>query len=315
MLEFNIMKLIIFAFLTLLAACSHFKEGTPTRAPYQEKAQDSIGEQDIKDTFDPSDNKWWNALSEVAEKKGLVSSLKTYYPHLYKQLQSDARDPYLLMFWGESKNQQGNLEIIPSDIRNELMTYFHRPIDSEHAHAGIIHAYGYLFSRVQTDYGHKRERWIFPPLKFAFEFRNNELSPETTNGTLLSNLTYFAGSFAFENTNELQLIKNVSNDLKTFNYEQYKKIVILEKTPRYHIRTTLIAFPGVTKDLSHLLIYTYYDTKTGKENLVTAYPIGLKSFQKYRQKKNSKKTKIILRNNLYLDVAEADLVGSREIIE
>ena len=169
---------------------------------------------------------WSDIVNEAkTTKTPLLSILTNKNPSLLKQIEKDSQETHLLMFWGQSLNFDSGAKqkIIDDKIINELHSQFGLKTDSMIVHAGITHTYGYLFSVLDTPYGYKRKRWIEPTLNYAFALNGNSLSPETIEGGLLSNLTYFAGSIAFKNANDKNALKkltNVSNEILNFDYKK-----------------------------------------------------------------------------------------------
>ena len=151
-----------------------------------------------------ADNHYWNTLTIDILKgdKDLIASI----PHI----ENDLADQTLLAHWGQSLNFDSNAKkiIVDHQIMNKLQAAFGVKNDNLHVHAGIIHTYGYLFSIIETPYGHKRERWIAPTLNIGFNLQNDSLVPWTSEGSLFSNVTYFAGKIAFKKTS-VENLKNV----------------------------------------------------------------------------------------------------------
>lgn len=261
----------------------------------------------------------WNDLTKVliqdSENK-LDTNLSIHHPHLLSQINQDSKDPYLLMFWGKSYNIDASSSkvIVNERLLKELHQKFNILSTDTQAHAGIIHTYGYLFSHLDTPYGFKRKRWIDQSLNSAFSFENLSLSPDAIEGGLLSNLTYFIGMITLKNKTNLQLLKNVSQEVQRFNYDGLKKYRLEEKTKDVIIKTTFVSFPKnmATGDNSFLLIYTIFDLTLDKEYLITAFPINQKTFLNAQDKKYLGKNKSIsLRYNAALDQFVQGTLGTR----
>lgn len=236
---------------------------------------------------------WHNLVTEMqTTNQSLTVMLEQSYPSLLEQIKSDASDPILLSLWGESLNFDSGAKkkIIDDKILIELQNFFKLISDNHIVHAGITHTYGYLFSNLETPYGYKRKRWIDPEVNRAFNFLQMSLSPETKSGSLLSNLTYFAGRIAFQEKNslaDLEQLKNVSSEVKFFNYSTLKVKTLEEKieTPtdiKKIIRTHFVHFPNKkpVDQNEYLLIYSVQDLSQHSEKLITIFPINKDSYLK-----------------------------------
>lgn len=260
----------VLLFLWLLTSCAH--------VPVVDKSQDLF---------------WHNLVIEMQEKNlSLTQILERSHPALLAQIKSDSKDVIMQSLWAESINFDSGAKkiIIEDNILNDLHNYFELRCDHRIVHAGVAHTYGYLFSNLETPYGYKRKRWIDPEVNDAFNLVGKSLSPDTKSGTLLSNLTYFAGKIAFKNKNSLlvlEQIKNVSLEIKNFNYSALQVKTLEERIDnptniKKIIRTNFVKFPN--KNLigqnEYLLIYSVYDLSHDTENLITAFPINKESYFK-----------------------------------
>jgi hypothetical protein len=179
-------------------------------------------------------------------------------------------------------------KIIEDKVLVELQDYFKLKSDNHIVHAGITHSYGYLFSNLDTPYGYKRKRWIDPEVNRAFGLAGMSLSPESKEGTLLSNITFFAGKIAFQNEesqSNLNKLLNVSNEVKSFDFKKLKVKMLEEKieTPRdiqKIIRTHFVHFENKNDQNEYLLIYTVEDLNKHTEKLITVFPINKDSYLK-----------------------------------
>lgn len=261
----------------------------------------------------------WNEITKTLIQNidtGLDKNLSIYHPKLLAQINLDSKDPYLLMFWGKSYNTDasGNETIVNEDLLKVLHQKFNSYTTGKSAHAGIIHTYGYLFSLLDTPYGFKRKRWVDQSLNQAFSFENLSLSPDSLDGGLLSNLTYFIGMITLKNKTNLQLLKNVSQEIKRYDYDGLKIFHLIEKTKDVIIKTSFVTFPKKisNEDNSYLLIYTIFDLKLDKEFLITAFPVNQKTFLNAQDIKNLGKNKSIsLRYNAAHDQFVEGTLGTR----
>ena len=292
--------LICLTFITLFA-CSHTK-------------------QKKKIVTAPSQDQYWNSVAdESMEDKSVIHVLDETYPHLSTQIKKDALDPYLLMFWGERKNFDSNAKkkIVNDKIIDELQTIFNIKNDNSIVHAGVMHTYGYLFSTIDTPYGYKRKRWIAPTINIGLGLKSRAFSPETNEGGLFSNVTYFGAMVAFKNKTELSLLKNVSNEVFTLDYSKLKIDRIEENTQDQILVTSLVHFPYASgDDNKYLLVYSTIDKKLNKELLISVFPIDESAYNKLVDVDLvSGQLKIPLRYNAHIaNFGEAQL-GTRKIIK
>lgn len=260
------------------------------------------------------------ALESKETNVSIMRILEENNPALYNQILKDSKDPYVTMFWGQSLNFDSGAKkkIVDDKIISDLQALFNIQNDNKIVHAGIMHTYGYLFSTINTPYGYKRKRWIAPTLNSAFGLEGNSFSPETIDGGLLSNVTYFSGMLAFKNQTELSLLKNVSNEIFTYNYSQLKVDRVEEVTKDYTLVTTLVRFPVkiMIEEYDYLLIYSTINHASNKELLVTAFPVNAESYEKIIAKSEmGPNQKITLRYNAYLPGIENNLTGTRKLIK
>ena len=264
-------------------------------------------------------NEYWNTLTETIRNEddsSLDKNLLEYEPELYSQIEKDAKDPYLLMFWGRSSNiDSSNKKIIVDEkILHQLNKKFNYFQSGEFCHAGIIHTYGYLFSDLLTPYGYKRKRWIEQTLNKAFSFSNESLSPQTKQGTLLSNLTYFTGMITLKNKTSLQLLKNVSSEILSFDFESLKISRLEEKVQNLILKSFFVKFPRVipSDENRFLLIYVVEDLSTGAENLITAFPVNEKTLLNIQKDEFlGKNQSISLRYNALIENYPKNNLGTR----
>lgn len=269
---------------------------------------------------------YWSQLVTLSEKKqiSILEVLKKENPHLYRQIEEDSKDSELLSFWGKSTNFDSGAkkQIISDAIISDLHHQFHLETDRKIVHAGITHSYGYLFSIINTPYGFKRKRWIAPTLNYGFAFSGNALSPETVQGTLLSNLTFFAGKIAFKSESDkekLNALKNVSSEIRNFDYSKLEVKLVEEEISQsdFTLRTSLVKLPfkQATEENDYLLIYSIWNQKEGREILITAFPINKSAFAKIvDQKEMGKNQNIAVRYNAYLEgFMDYKIVGDRKI--
>lgn len=272
-----------------------------------------------------TDQYWSNLVNKSEQEKiSLFEVLKKENPHLHKQIEEDAKDTHLLSFWGKSLNFDSGAkkQIISDNIITDLHSKFHLKIDKKIVHAGITHSYGYLFSVLNTPYGFKRKRWIAPTLNYGFALSGNSLSPETTQGGLLSNVTYFAGKIAFKSESEkarLDHLGNVSDEIRYFDYKKLDVKFIEEEINHSHLslRTALVKLPFKRSDEEneYWLIYTLLNQKDRNEVLITAFPIKRDAYNKITDAADLGKNRLIaVRYNAYVaGLMDQKLMGTRKI--
>lgn len=251
--------------------------------------------------------------------KNIINTLDESFPHLSLQITKETKDPYLLMFWGESSNYDSNAKkkILDDKTIEDLQAVFNIKNDNHIVHAGIIHTYGYLFSTIETPYGPKAKRWTSPTLTNAFQLKTKALSPESTEGGMFSNATYFAGMIAFKNKTELSLLKNVSNEVFTYDFKKLKVDRIEEILKEHTLVTTLVHFPHKSgDDNEYLLIYSVIDKQLAKELLITTFPINAEAYKKLMNKELfGEQKKITLRYNAHIQGLEQNLTGARKLMK
>ncbi len=238
---------------------------------------------------------------------------------LYNQMLLDSKDPMLPMFWGKSHNFDSGAKkvIVDEKIIEDLQRLFNIKNDNKIVHAGVIHTYGYLFSTIETPYGYKRKRWIEDTLNYGFGLTGKGLSPETIDGGLLSNVTYFSGMIALSDKTQLNLLKNVSSEIVAFDYTKLSYQRIEESTKDFVLITNLVKLPmkKEKEENDYLLIYSINDLRIGKEFLITAFPVNTQSRDKILDPKElGAGKKITIRYNAYLDGLENNFTGTRKII-
>ncbi|MDO9181974.1 MAG: hypothetical protein Q7U04_06180, partial [Bacteriovorax sp.] len=216
---------------------------------------------------------------------------------------------------------------LDDQLISDLQELFGIKNDNMVVHAGITHTYGYLFSTLETPYGFKRKRWVEPSVNYAFSLNGNSLSPETIQGGMLSNITFFAGSIAFKNASDksaLKNLKNVSNEILNFEYNKLSIDVLEEQIlggagNLITLRTTFVpfAFKATGEENDYLLIYSIYNPKLKKEFLITVFPIKKDAYKKTTAADSFGDNQAIsIRYNAYLDgLMELKLIGTRKLIQ
>lgn len=298
----------IYALLLFFCACSHTPPANNKGISTKSAPLDiDLGLVDLNSAV------WWNKLSLKAQETSIEETLKTNYPPLWNQISQDKKDPYLFLFWGNSQTKENNKAIINEKIRTDLFSIFQQNYVEDYGNAGLMHTYGYLFSTLETPYGYKRERWLMNELNQLLKLEHNQLSVKADRGTLLANVTYFAGKLTFEETQDLELIKNVADEIKAIDYNKLMKLTIIEEDKNFKFKTVIINLGAATSKNSHLLIYSYYDKQLGKDQLITMYPINNETFNAYRILGPSHSVDFKIRHNLFLDSSLAPKKVKRSV--
>ena len=267
-------------------------------------------------------DQYWNDLSnESTEAHARITDvLEVNNPALYNEILRDAQYPILPMLWGKSYNFDSGAKkiIVDEKIIEDLQRLFNVKNDNKIVNAGIMHTYGYLFSTIDTPYGYKRKRWIAPTLNYGFGLNGNSLSPETIDGGLLSNVTYFAGMLALTDKRQLNLLKNVSSEVIAFDYSKLSVERVEETTKDFTLVTTLVKLPkkAENEENDYVLIYSIIDHSLKTDLLITVFPVNADSHNKIVNPETlGSDQKIIIRYNAYLDGAGNALLGTRKLIK
>jgi hypothetical protein len=274
--------------------------------------------------YTSEDNQYWELMVTKSkdEKISILDSIKMSHSSLYNQIIKDANDTILHTFWGQSLNFDSGVkkQIVSDQINADLHMAFGLSNDNKIVHAGVTHTYGYLFSVIDTPYGYKRKRWIEPALNNAFSLKGQSLSPETENGGLLSNITYFTGMLAFKNKSDrlaLRKLKNVSDEIKKIKYDSLTILHLEEELIDFTLRTTLIKFPikATISENDFLLVYSILNHQLNKEFLITSFPITNNAYLKILSPDNlGDNRSVLIRYNAYLEgLMDQNLNGKRRL--
>ena len=173
----------------------------------------------------------------------------------------------------------------------------------EHASAGIMHTYGYLFSQVKTAFGLKGKRWIESRVDERLGLPAGTFGPLAARGEFTSNVTAALMTLIGHPVTLPEAAKDVPAARALGRLEQD----VTWKTPdgkkvRATVSTHLVALPPLagleTKD-AYLLIYEM--AEKGRHRLVTAFPIEEGFAASIIAAKASKEPQFKPRFNLYID--------------
>lgn len=282
--------------------------------------------------------------SDIHSRVSTEEMLASLLPQLDRQLKIDAQLEGYKSLWGQSLNydEYAKEEIVEPKVLDAIFKEAKAPKrDDRVVHAGLEHTYGYLFSNLKTPFGYKRARWVRGDIESGFGLPRGTLGPATKEGTLFSNLTYFAGKIAFrDEPSRLKAIEDgrehVATTLRDFNFDSLKVARLTERvaiketgflksinpfrdSDELHVitlRTDLVAFPKNTKssgskENSHLLIYSIDDSRKSGPALITAFPVNAAFVEKLVAAENLGQGKTITtRYNAFV----ADLTGSNKTL-
>ena len=240
----------------------------------------------------------------ITDSDALRKIIDEKIPGFMAQIDQDAKSKTLLNLWGMSRNiDESNLDptspnymkhTVPENLLAFFVSIFKVPYDSTltQGHAGLTHTYGYLFSTMPTPYGYKRARYVSGEIEEGFGISAGLFGGLPKEGTLLSNLTHFAGTIAFrDNMNsETELTETFSSgeikaskELSSFNYTQLKPQRLTETAQNENfyleIRTDIIPFTHSNSRGTDtaLLIYSIdfrAPSDPAKPKLITAFPVN-----------------------------------------
>jgi hypothetical protein len=260
--------------------------------------------------------------------------LRTKTPGTFwERLDQESKKTTLTKLWGKSINfdENAKAEIVPPAVLDFLFQkYSVIKRDDRIVHAGVEHVYGYLFSNLSTPFGFKRARWVQPDIEKGFGLSTGILNPLTTEGSLLTNVTYFFGKIAFNNDPALQ--KTLDEDvfvptaLKKFDFKNLKWKRLLEKVSLpgstisnnkrlIEIRTDFIPFPNEKGANAVLLIYSIFDSAVGTPLLISGFPVAQSFMDGALDPKGlGEKMPVKTRYNAFVENFTTPLTGSREVI-
>lgn len=196
----------------------------------------------------------------------------------------------LLNLWGLSRNiDESHLSDGTRTVPANVIQFFNSILkvqydqNSVFGHAGLTHTYGYLMSNLQTPFGFKRARYVNGELESGFGLPEGTLSGLPSRGTLLSNLTNFAGMIAFRDHPELQqYLKTEVPEIANFEFHKLnsQRLIEIVENERYtlELRTDIVPFTeNNTKGKNAaLLVYSVDFHARGQKSqprLITVFPV------------------------------------------
>ena len=239
---------------------------------------------------------------DAAEKMATASSpdemrsiLNAQLPGFVAGIEKDStQNRNLLNLWGLSRNiDESHLadgtRTVPATVIQFLNSILKVNYDENFifGHAGLTHTYGYLMSNLQTPYGFKRARYVGGEIEAGFGLTAGMFSGLPPQGTLLSNLTNFAGVIAFRDRPEmLAELRSEVPEIASFNYASLKptRLIELIQNERFtlELRTDIVPFTHENKRGKNvaLLVYSISYSQGGQKSpprLITVFPVE-KSF-------------------------------------
>jgi hypothetical protein len=240
----------------------------------------------------------WNALaaalSAAAEKgRSVEAEIKERAPAVAKQIARDAQSNDLKALWGKSLNfdERAHGIIVDPPVLDAINALARAPKREDRVtHAGFEHTYGYLFSTLLTPFGFKRARWLSPDITQGFGLAPSALSPAPERGTLLANVTYFAGTIAlsgdaFAERALRALAPLVDPSIAAAEGGRLRKTRVRERVEladdkgnkrTVELRTDLAPFTrrGSEAGNAQLLVYSVLDPIVGHAQLITVFAVN-----------------------------------------
>ena len=241
-----------------------------------------------------ADQIWYDTAQKMAaatSPEEMRTILNENLPGFTSGIEKDsAENRELLNLWGTSRNiDESHLtdgtRTVPANVVQFLNSILKVNYDENFVfgHAGLTHTYGYLMSNLTTPFGFKRARYVGGEIETGLGLPVGILSGLPSSGTLLSNLTNFAGEIAFRDRPEmLDLLNSEVPEISNFNYEFLKPTRLIEiiENERYtlELRTDIVPFihENTKGKNTSLLIYSLNLTMAGQKSqprLITVFPV------------------------------------------
>jgi hypothetical protein len=239
------------------------------------------------------DRPWMEIARESAEHpdQPFVSILRNRSVGLYQQMNRDSQFPFWMDLWGRSINFDEGARgiIVYPQILDGLIGFFEGPPRRDRiVHAGIEHTYGYLFSRLRTQFGFKRARWVEGEIEEGLGISVRMMSENASDGAFLSNVTYVLTSIALRDRQDVRpwLVETPPHNVHpaivewTRNEELGAAQRLTETvhigSRQVEIRTDFITFHRGSRPRGNqaLLIYSILDSDLeGGPRLISAFPV------------------------------------------
>lgn len=196
-------------------------------------------------------------------------------------------------------------DILPAPLMKALGIRLKSTAGVTHASAGIMHTYGYLFSRLPTAYGFKSKRWVESRLDERLGLPAGTFSPLPVEGEFTSNLTavllQLVGAPA-----KIARAAPLTPAAKAIGHVEQRvtwktgRGTPMEATVFTHL-VPLAPLPDHKSDETHLLIYSV--RRGGHHRLTTAFPVARTFAETIRRTAPDSGPVFTPRFNLYIDPA------------
>jgi 2'-5' RNA ligase len=165
--------------------------------------------------------------------------------------------------------------ILPAPVMDALRIPHETTGGVDHASAGIMHTYGYLFSQLKTPYGLKGKRWIESRVDERLGLPAGAFGPLAARGEFTSNVTAALMSLIGQRAALPEAMKDVPAARALGRVDQdvaWKKPdgTKVKMTVSTHL-VALTPLAGLETKDAYLLIYE--TSEKGRHRLVTAFPI------------------------------------------
>ena len=222
----------------------------------------------------------------------MITAVRRLCPGIVRQIEADQGCSGPAIFWGDCRNfdELAGQVIVEPSILQTIFQIAGRRLSPEHPHAGFQHTYGYLFSVIETPYGKKRDRWVQTDLEAGLGLPLDVLGPSPSEGTLMANATWLAGSIAFSDHKRLHwmrrcLAKRAALSVQEFEPEKWRSLRLTETVPPANsnslpsdifLITDLIRMPFAEKSgirENWLLVYSIDSESSGIPQLITLFTV------------------------------------------
>lgn len=242
-----------------------------------------------------ADRIWFDIAEKMASagsSEEMSAILNQNLPDFASQLEKDSENRALLDLWGMSRNideshLSDGIHTVPVNVLEYFNSIFNVNFDETYTfgHAGLTHTYGYLMSNLQTPFGFKRARYVAGELEAGFGLPETTFSGLPTKGTLLSNLSMFAGRIAFRDCPEMmeRMMSEVS-EIANYDFSSLKVSRLVEqvKNERFtlELRTDIVSFPHSNPNGKNtaMLVYSIDFLAPGEKSqprLITVFPVEI----------------------------------------
>lgn len=235
----------------------------------------------------------WAEMSRqiTLEKKSCDKVFKASTPEILKQLKNDSTARELLELWGQAKNFDESAKGII--VEKPILECLSKKLKIKNAivekpefnlvHAGMQHTYAYMFSNLVTKYGFKRDRWIKDDLRIGLGLTPGILSPQSSDGAFLSNVTYLFAKLTF-GVDGIKSKKNIAKEILDLDIRKYQirhlREIIANKNVTLHTQFIKLNTEKLNSKNTHLLIYWIEDTEKKKNELISGFPVDNSTVEK-----------------------------------